>query len=359
MQNKTPSRSQIFSKQSCQLSDQDVLGLIGRKQEEVDLELLNKYYKGKTILINGGAGSIGSEAVRTLLDLEVEKVVVLDWWENGMFYLEQEIKDKRLVCRIGDVKTKRLQQVIKEQKPQIVIHASAYKHLPLMQINAMEAFNNNVYGTYNAIQACQGVEKFIMISTDKAVNTTNVMGATKRICEILIENQKGNYCAVRFGNVIQSNGSVIPTWLKQIERGEDVTVTHKKITRYFMTKREAVELVLLAGIYSRGQEIFLLDMGKPVRIYDLAEKLIEHFNSKSKIVVTGLRRGEKMAEELSFDPKTMLMTDIPKLFLIQNKDHYSSKYRHILKSFEKTLSYQFNDSQIVAMLRNLGFMIKA
>ena len=342
-------------------TDNEILGLLGREPVERNLATLKGFYKGKVVLVTGGAGSIGTELVKLLVDLEASKVIVYDWWENGMFYLQHTIESKNVVYIIGDVKSKKLGKVMHRYKPEIVLHVSAYKHVPLMQDNPIEAFNNNVYGALNCMEMAikHKVKNFVLVSTDKAVNPTNVMGATKRVCELLMERMEGSiFNAVRFGNVIQSNGSVVPIFLQQLREGKDLTVTHKNITRYFMTKREAAELILQSAIIAENGDIFLLDMGEPIKIYDLAQALIKDNRSKSKVVITGLRRGEKMSEELCYNDKIMDKTQEGKIFRIKKVVTGKKLEGIVRKTLEKSLNYEMEDANLIALLIKLGFTLQ-
>lgn len=291
----------------------DVLDLLGRDPINVDIESIMGYVKGKTVMVTGGGGSIGSELCRQLVSHQPKCLIIFDIYENNAYDIQQELKinypDANVVTLIGSVRNEsRLEAVFEEYRPEIVYHAAAHKHVPLMEVSPNEAVKNNVVGTWNVAKMADkyGVSKFVMISTDKAVNPTNVMGATKRICEMIIQafdaRSKTNFVAVRFGNVLGSNGSVIPLFKKQIEAGGPVTVTHPDIIRYFMTIPEAVSLVLQAGAYAKGGEIFILDMGDPVKIDDLAKNLIRlsgyTLGVNMEIKYTGLRPGEKLYEEL-------------------------------------------------------------
>ena len=288
--------------------------LLGRDSVQVDLDQISGYIKGKTVLVTGGGGSIGSELCRQVAAREPERLVIFDIYENNAYAIQQELRRKHpeldLVVLIGSVRDKaRVEQLFARYQPNIVYHAAAHKHVPLMEDSPNEAVKNNIVGTYNVANAADrhGVETFVLISTDKAVNPTNVMGATKRACEMIIQmfshrSANTRFVAVRFGNVLGSNGSVIPLFRRQIEQGGPVTVTHKDIIRYFMTIPEAVSLVMQAGSYARGGEIFVLDMGAPVRIDDLARNMIRLSGYEPdvdiEIVYTGLRPGEKLFEEL-------------------------------------------------------------
>ena len=294
--------------------------LLGRDPIEVNVDEILGYVKNKVVMVTGGGGSIGSELCRQIAGHGAKQLIIVDIYENNAYDIQQEIKVKHpdldLVVLIASVRnTARMQTIFKTYRPEIVYHAAAHKHVPLMEDSPIEAIKNNVFGTLKTASAAgkYGTKKFVLISTDKAVNPTNIMGASKRICEMIIQqlNQKyaTEFVAVRFGNVLGSNGSVIPLFKKQIEQGGPVTVTHKDIIRYFMTIPEAVSLVLQAGAYAKGGEIFILDMGEPVRIYDLAENLIKLSGytpgEDIEIKITGLRPGEKLYEELLMSEEGM------------------------------------------------------
>ena len=292
----------------------DVLDLLGRDPIEVDIESIMGYVKDKVIMVTGGGGSIGSELCRQLVSHKPKQLIIFDIYENNAYDIQQELKinypDANVVTLIGSIRNvSRLESVFAQYKPDIVYHAAAHKHVPLMEVSPDEAVKNNVVGTWNVAKMADkyGVKKFVMISTDKAVNPTNVMGATKRICEMI------DFVAVRFGNVLGSNGSVIPLFKKQIEAGGPVTVTDPNIIRYFMTIPEAVSLVLQAGAYAKGGEIFILDMGEPVKIDDLAKNLIRlsgyTLGVDMEIKYTGLRPGEKLYEELLMKEEGLQETD--------------------------------------------------
>lgn len=287
--------------------------LLGRDQVCVDLDEIMRYIENKTVLVTGGGGSIGSELCRQIATHKPKTLIILDVYENNAYEIEQELKRKdpslHLLTLIASVRDLgKMRDVFEKYRPEIVFHAAAHKHVPLMETSPNEAVKNNVFGTLNVARCADefGVETFVQISTDKAVNPTNIMGATKRICEMIIQtigrhSKNTKFVAVRFGNVLGSNGSVIPLFKKQIAEGGPVTVTHKDIIRYFMTIPEAVSLVLQAGAYAKDGQIFVLDMGEPVRIYDLAYNLIKQSglepNVDIDIVCTGLRPGEKLYEE--------------------------------------------------------------
>ena len=302
----------------------DVLDLLGRDPIEVDIESIMGYVKDKVIMVTGGGGSIGSELCRQLVSHKPKQLIIFDIYENNAYDIQQELKinypDANVVTLIGSIRNvSRLESVFAQYKPDIVYHAAAHKHVPLMEVSPDEAVKNNVVGTWNVARMADkyGVKKFVMISTDKAVNPTNVMGATKRICEMIVQTyneiSKTDFVAVRFGNVLGSNGSVIPLFKRQIEAGGPVTVTDPNIIRYFMTIPEAVSLVLQAGTYAWGGEIFVLDMGAPVKIDTLARNLIRLSGYKPdvdiKIVYSGLRPGEKLFEEKLMAEEGMMKTD--------------------------------------------------
>lgn len=305
------------------IRDVEISDLLGRTEVQMNSKEIAHYINNKTILVTGGGGSIGSELCRQIAAFNPRKLVILDIYENNAYDIQIELSNRfrnlSLDVIIASVRDEeRINYIFEEIKPDIVFHAAAHKHVPLMERSPEEAIKNNVFGTLNVGRASikNNVEKFILISTDKAVNPTNVMGASKRMCEMIIQildkESETDFVAVRFGNVLGSNGSVIPLFKKQIQSGGPVTVTHKDITRYFMTIPEAVSLVLQAGYYADGGEIFVLDMGEPVRIYELAENLIRlsgfEPNVDMKIEVTGLRPGEKLFEELLMDEEGMKET---------------------------------------------------
>ncbi len=302
------------------LRDVEVEDLLGRDPISVDLDSILGYVQGKVVLVTGGGGSIGSELCRQIATHKPKQLVIVDIYENSVYDIQQELKQKYpdldMVVLIASVRnTNRMNYIFSQYKPHIVYHAAAHKHVPLMEDSPTEAIKNNVFGTFKTAQAAamSGVQRFVMISTDKAVNPTNIMGASKRICEMIIQTFDKHYdtefVAVRFGNVLGSNGSVIPLFRKQIAAGGPVTVTHPDIIRYFMTIPEAVSLVLQAGAYARGGEIFVLDMGEPVKILTLAENLIKlsgyRVGEDIKIEFTGLRPGEKLYEELLMEEEGM------------------------------------------------------
>ncbi len=294
------------------LRDVDVSDLLGREQTPIDIEQIIGYIEGKTVMVTGGGGSIGSELCRQIAQHKPRQLIILDIYENNCYDIQQELlrkyPDLPLLALIASVRDEnKINQIFDTYRPDIVFHAAAHKHVPLMETSPTEAIKNNVFGTRNVATAADryGTKRFVMISTDKAVNPTNIMGATKRICEMIVQtmgrHSKTEFVAVRFGNVLGSNGSVIPLFRRQIAEGGPVTLTHPDIIRYFMTIPEAVSLVLQAGAYAKGGEIFVLDMGEPVKIYDLAYNLIKlsgyEPNVDIEIKITGLRPGEKLFEE--------------------------------------------------------------
>ena len=330
------------------LRDVDVEDLLGRDPIKVDLESILNYVKDKTVMVTGGGGSIGSELCRQIAGHRPRRLIIVDIYENNAYEIQQELKYKYprldLVVLIASVRnTNRMNSIMQEYRPDIIYHAAAHKHVPLMEVSPNEAIKNNVFGTWKTAQAAvqNGVRKFVLISTDKAVNPTNIMGASKRICEMIIQTYNRHYetefVAVRFGNVLGSNGSVIPLFKKQIAAGGPVTVTHTDIIRYFMTIPEAVSLVLQAGVYAKGGEIFVLDMGEPVKILDLAKNLIRlsgyKLDEDIRIEFTGLRPGEKLYEELLMSEEGLTDTE--------------NKLIHIGKPIE------FDESQFYVQLNNL------
>lgn len=312
------------------LKEVEIEDLLGREPIRINTEEVLGHVGGKVVLVTGGGGSIGSELCRQLAAHHPKQLIILDIYENNAYDIQQELIRKYpeldLVVLIASVRNKeRIDSIFETYRPNIVYHAAAHKHVPLMEDSPHEAIKNNVFGTYKVAQAADryGVDKFVLISTDKAVNPTNIMGASKRLCEMLIQsmnrNSRTNYVAVRFGNVLGSNGSVIPLFKKQIVEGGPVTVTHPDIIRYFMTIPEAVSLVLQAGAYARGGEIFVLDMGEPVKILDLATNLIKlsgyRVGEDIQIVFTGLRPGEKMYEELLMNEEGLKETANKMIFI--------------------------------------------
>lgn len=310
--------------------DVEIEDLLGREPIKLDNRNIGKLIENKVVLVTGGGGSIGSELCRQIVKYNPERLVIVDIYENNLYDIEQELRFNypkinidAIVASVRD--KKRLNEIFEEFKPYLVFHAAAHKHVPLMETSPLEAIKNNVFGTYNVVNCADeyDVKRFILISTDKAVNPTNIMGATKRLCEMIVQAKnkvsKTEYAAVRFGNVLGSNGSVVPLFKKQIAKGGPVTVTHKDITRFFMTIPEAVSLVLQAMSYAKGGEIFVLDMGEPVKIYDMAVNLIKlsglEPNVDIQIKVTGLRPGEKLYEELLMAEEGLTQTKHDKIHI--------------------------------------------
>lgn len=319
------------------------------------------FLEGKTVLVTGGAGSIGSEICRQVLEHGCRRLIIFDFNENGLFTIDQNLKqdfDPRLYeLVLGSVRDKqRLEHTFEKFAPELVLHAAAHKHVPMMEINTVEAIKNNIFGTKNVLDCCckYDVKRFILISTDKAVKPTNIMGATKRMAELLVQSVEAetrcSFAAVRFGNVLGSNGSVIPTFRKQIAAGGPVTVTHKDIVRYFMTIPEAVSLVLIAGTMCKGGEVFLLDMGRPVRIYDLAVDLIRLSGFEPEkdiqIKITGLRPGEKLYEELVQGEEKVVPTTHKKIFTAVGSEPDKDRIEHYIELIEKELKKGENEVQL-------------
>lgn len=306
-----------------QIREVDIEDLLGRETVKIDLDEVAAYITGKTVLVTGGGGSIGSELCRQAAAQRPKRLIIFDIYENNAYDIQMELRrtypELDLVVLIGSVRDRaRVMQVFDRYRPDLVCHAAAHKHVQLMEMSPFEAIKNNVFGTYNVAQAADrfGTQRFILISTDKAVNPTNVMGASKRLCEMIVQMMNDRsateYVAVRFGNVLGSAGSVIPLFRKQIRSGGPVTVTDKRVIRYFMTIPEAVQLIFQAGAYARGGEIFVLDMGEPVRIDDLARNMIRlsgfELDVDIPVVYTGLRPGEKLYEELLLSGEGMQKT---------------------------------------------------
>ncbi len=315
-----------------QVKDIKIEDLLGRDPITFDKTEIRKFIENKICMVTGGGGSIGSELVRQIAKYNPKQVIIVDIYENNAYDIQQELKleyedSLNLVTLIASVRDcEKIDAIFKEYRPQVVFHAAAHKHVPLMETSPEEAVKNNVFGTWNMVNVAEkyGVEKFVMISTDKAVNPTNVMGATKRCCEMIVQyksqsGSKTEFVTTRFGNVLGSNGSVIPLFRRQIEAGKPVTVTHPDIIRYFMTIPEAVSLVLQAGAMASGGEIFVLDMGDPVKITTLAENLIRMYgkvpHKDVEIRFTGLRPGEKLFEELLMDEEGLKSTANKKIFI--------------------------------------------
>lgn len=329
------------------IRDVDIKDLLGRDEIQVDLFEISNYIHGKTVLITGGGGSIGSELCRQISKYQPGKLIILDNYENNAYDIQLELlrnyPHMKLEVIIASVREDfRINAIFDKHRPEVVFHAAAHKHVPLMERSPEEAIKNNVFGTLNVVKAADayGAKRFVLISTDKAVNPTNIMGATKRVAEMIIQaysrQSRTDFVAVRFGNVLGSNGSVIPVFKKQIERGGPITVTDPNIIRYFMTIPEAVQLVIQAGAMANGGEIFVLDMGEPVKILELAENLIKLSGFEPykdiKIEFTGLRPGEKLYEELLMDSEGLLTTKNKRIFIGQPGTHSFEDIRETLQS---------------------------
>lgn len=333
-----------------EIRDVTVEDLLPRDEISLSIEEISGYLKGETILVTGGGGSIGSELCRQIASYEPKTLLVFDIYENNAYELQNELVQKYkgnldIKVIIGSIRDKkRLDYVFSQYKPGIVFHAAAHKHVLLMEFNPQEAVKNNVFGTLNVAECAHqyNCKKFVLISTDKAVNPTSIMGATKRIAELIIQYMnsisKTKFCAVRFGNVLDSNGSVIPLFKKQIEQGGPITITHPEVSRYFMTIPEAVSLVIQSGAMMEGGEIFILDMGKPVKITDLARTLISLSGLKPGVDIDieyiGLRPGEKLHEELLISEEGVSVTKNDKIFIEKSRMIDFDKYMQRIKEFE-------------------------
>ena len=340
-----------------QLRDVQIEDLLGREEVEINIDEITGYINNKTVLVTGGGGSIGSELCRQIMKFNPIKLIVLDIYENSLYDLHNELTKKdygkkiiieEIIASVRDERT--IDEIFREHRPDVVFHAAAHKHVPLMEKCPKEAIKNNIFGTYNVVKASDkyGVNKFVLISTDKAVNPTNIMGATKRISEIIIQaynsRSKTEFVAVRFGNVLGSNGSVIPLFKKQILEGGPITVTHEKIERYFMTIPEAVKLVIQAGSMANGGELFILDMGEPVKIIDLAKRIIKlsglELDKDISIKIIGLRPGEKLYEELFLDKEKINKTKHKSIFIEEPK---IMEYEELANQLEKLKENIDND----------------
>ena len=337
--------------------------LLFRKPVDVNDHTTGCYYKGKTVLVTGGGGSIGSELCRQIAKCRPEKLVIFDIYENNAYDIQQELirafgSELNLVVEIGSVRDpERLDELFRIHRPQVVFHAAAHKHVPLMENNGAEAIKNNCIGTYNTANAAEehGTEKFILISTDKAVNPTNIMGASKRICEMIVQcrtDSKTCFAAVRFGNVLGSNGSVIPLFKRQIAEGGPVTITDKRIIRYFMTIPEAAQLVVHAGAMARKGELFVLDMGKPVKIYDLAVSMIQLSGLEPDVDIRieeiGLRPGEKLYEELLMKTEQLQKTENNMIFIEKDTPHTRQEVERKLALLQNAVRGQGSIKEAVA-----------
>lgn len=350
-----PSLREIITEENLyhSLRDVSIEDLLGRDPIELDNHNIKSLIQNHVVLVTGAGGSIGSELCRQIMLHNPKQMVLLDNYENSLYDIELELKtnhpnnDIRAV--VANIREKdRLDAIFEEFNPEVVFHAAAHKHVPLMENNPTEAIKNNVFGTYNLVNCSDKyhVKRFILISTDKAVNPTNIMGATKRLCEMVIQakdkESETEYVAVRFGNVLGSNGSVVPLFKKQIAHGGPVTVTHKEITRFFMTIPEAVALVLQAITYAEGGEIFVLDMGEPVKIYDLAKSLIElsghTLGEDMEIEITGMRPGEKLYEEILMNEENLEGTKHDKIYITQSMDFTMNDIEEKLDMFRDIIN---------------------
>jgi len=347
------------------LREFDIEELLFRQPMEFTDERTSAYYRGKTVLISGGGGSIGSELCRQIAKMQPRKLIILDVYENGAYDIQQELRiaygvTLQVQVEIASVcDAFAIDRIFARYKPDIVLHAAAHKHVPLMEHNCCEAVKNNVFGTLNIVTASEkhGVSKFTMISTDKAVNPTNVMGATKRLCEMIVLSRKGsrtNFSATRFGNVLGSNGSVIPLFKRQIANGGPVTLTDRRIIRYFMTIPEASQLVLQSGAMAKNGELYVLDMGRPVKILDLAESMIRLSGYEPyrdiNIVETGLRPGEKLYEELLIKTEELTKTSNRMIFVEREKPHERDEIDAKLAMLSKAVASE-NDEKVRCALK--------
>lgn len=328
-------------------------------------EKTTEYYKDKVVLITGGGGSIGSELCRQIAKMNARRIILLDIYENGAYDVQQELKyirkEKVDICvEIVSITNKEgIRRVFEEYHPQIVIHAAAHKHVPLMEKNCIEAVENNVFGTVNVIECCEEykAERFMMVSTDKAVNPTSVMGATKRMCEMVVRSYSTfgavTYSTTRFGNVLGSAGSVIPLFEQQIRSGGPITITDKRIIRYFMTISEASQLVLQSAAMAKNGELFVLDMGNPVKILDLAKSMIRLLGSKEiEIVETGLRPGEKLYEELLIKTEDLSCTENEKIFVEKDEELSKEQIIRYLEILKKACASK-NDEKVIEALEKV------
>ena len=349
-----------------QVKDIRIEDLLGRPPITFDKTKIRNFIEHKVCMVTGGGGSIGSELVRQIAKYNPKQIIIVDIYENNAYDIQQELyleyEDRlNLVTLIASVRDyKKMEQIFSEYKPQVVFHAAAHKHVPLMEVSPAEAVKNNIFGTWNMVTLAEfyHAEKFVMISTDKAVNPTNVMGATKRCCEMIVQykSQSGSdteFVTTRFGNVLGSNGSVIPLFRRQIEAGKPVTVTHPDIIRYFMTIPEAVSLVLEAGAIAKGGEIFVLDMGDPVKITTLAENLIRMYGKVPyrdvEIKFTGLRPGEKLFEELLMDEEGLKKTENKKIFIGNQIDIDPADLLSKLESLQEIAEENDNDRTVAKL----------
>ncbi len=350
------------------IKDVDIADLLGREQAHLDTEMLDAFLRDKVILVTGGGGSIGSELCRQIAPYEPKQLIILDIYENNAYDIQQELIRKyrntlNLAVEIASVRDKdKVDLIFEKYRPEIVIHAAAHKHVPLMETCPDEAIKNNIFGTYNVASAADryGVQKFVLISTDKAVNPTNLMGASKRFCEMILNSfadSSTSFSAVRFGNVLGSNGSVVPLFKAQILAGGPVTITDKRITRFFMTGEEATQLVLTCGAMAKRNQIFVLDMGQPVKIIDMAENLIRLSGhepyTEIEIVEIGLRPGEKLYEELLMQTGNLDRTENNKIFVEQQGVRSKEELENDLRILHKAIDDKVSNEECIALMKTL------
>ena len=350
------------------VKDVQIEDLLGREPVKLDTAVLRNFLQGQTVLVTGGGGSIGSELCRQIAKYQPKQLIILDIYENNAYDIQQELRrvwGDRLNLRveIASIRDKeKVYSLFQMYRPDIVLHAAAHKHVPLMEECPEEAIKNNIFGTYHVVRAAEkfGVKKFVMISTDKAVNPTNFMGATKRFCEMILQSRADSpteFCAVRFGNVLGSNGSVVPLFKKQIQEGGPVTITDRRIIRYFMTIPEAAQLVLEAGAMAKQSEIFVLDMGEPVKILELAENLIRlsglELDKDITIQEIGLRPGEKLYEELLMRSETLSKTSNEKIFIEQQQEISKDVIMRDLLRLDEAVTRDIPPQDLITMLREM------
>ncbi len=350
------------------IKDVDIADLLGREQAHLNTEMLDAFLRDKVILVTGGGGSIGSELCRQIAPYEPKQLIILDIYENNAYDIQQELIRKyrntlNLAVEIASVRDKdKIDLIFGKYRPEIVIHAAAHKHVPLMETCPDEAIKNNIFGTYNVASAADkyGVQKFVLISTDKAVNPTNLMGASKRFCEMILNSfadSSTSFSAVRFGNVLGSNGSVVPLFKAQILAGGPVTITDKRITRFFMTGEEATQLVLTCGAMAKRNQIFVLDMGQPVKIIDMAENLISLSGhepyTEIEIIEIGLRPGEKLYEELLMQTGNLDRTENNKIFVEQQGVRSKEELENDLRILHKAIDDRVSNEECIALMKTL------
>ncbi|MBO5340904.1 MAG: polysaccharide biosynthesis protein [Oscillospiraceae bacterium] len=350
------------------IKDVQVEDLLGREPVKLNMELVNSFLRDKVVMVTGGGGSIGSELCRQVAKFSPSRLIILDNYENNAYEIQQELlRDYGdaldLRVEIASVRDKqRTYEVVRGYAPDVIFHAAAHKHVPLMEACPSEAIKNNVFGTYHVVRAAEkfGVKKFVMISTDKAVNPTNFMGATKRFCEMILQsrvNSSTEFCAVRFGNVLGSNGSVVPLFKRQIEAGGPITLTDKRIIRYFMTIPEAAQLVLEAGAMAQQNQVFVLDMGEPVKILDLAENLIRLSGKEPytdiQIVEVGLRPGEKLYEELLMKNEHLTKTENKKIFIEEQGRIVPEVIMKDLMLLDEAVTDEVSNEEIICLMKSM------